>query len=154
MNMRCVSARWRRWGAALGVVGLAASLGLLPSAPAMAKKRAPEQYSPPYAAIVVDVKTGKTLHAVNADAPRIPASITKVMTLYLLFEQLEGAYVHADDHRNSKRMSLDACYFQRPRARDQCCPLQHCHTDPGCCQKRALLLSHKVHVQDDSYCYN
>ena len=96
MNMRCVSARWRRWGAVLGVVGLAASLGLLPSAPAMAKKRAPEQYSPPYAAIVVDVKTGKTLHAVNADAPRIPASITKVMTLYLLFEQLEAGRLRLD----------------------------------------------------------
>ncbi|WP_375463154.1 serine hydrolase [uncultured Methylobacterium sp.] len=46
-------------------------------------------YSPPYAAMVVDVKTGKTLHAVNEDALRHPASITKVMTLYMLFEQME-----------------------------------------------------------------
>ncbi|NEU11604.1 D-alanyl-D-alanine carboxypeptidase [Methylobacterium sp. BTF04] len=50
-------------------------------------------YSPPYAAMVVDVKTGKTLHAVNEDSLRHPASITKVMTLYMLFEQLErGRY--------------------------------------------------------------
>ncbi|GEP09312.1 D-alanyl-D-alanine carboxypeptidase [Methylobacterium gnaphalii] len=50
-------------------------------------------YNPPYAAMVVDVKTGKTLHAVNEDALRHPASITKVMTLYMLFEQLErGRY--------------------------------------------------------------
>ncbi|KQP51889.1 SPOR domain-containing protein [Methylobacterium sp. Leaf108] len=50
-------------------------------------------YNPPYAAIVVDVKTGRTLHAVNEDALRHPASITKVMTLYMLFEQLErGRY--------------------------------------------------------------
>ncbi|MGE7473081.1 SPOR domain-containing protein [Bosea sp. NPDC003192] len=46
-------------------------------------------YAPPYAAMVVDAKTGRTLHAVNEDAPRIPASLTKVMTLYMLFEQME-----------------------------------------------------------------
>jgi D-alanyl-D-alanine carboxypeptidase len=39
--------------------------------------------------MVVDVKTGRTLHAQNEDAVRHPASITKVMTLYLLFEQLD-----------------------------------------------------------------
>ncbi|MET0367237.1 MAG: D-alanyl-D-alanine carboxypeptidase [Methylobacterium sp.] len=50
-------------------------------------------YNPPYAAMVVDAKTGKTLHAVNEDALRHPASITKVMTLYMLFEQMErGKY--------------------------------------------------------------
>jgi len=46
-------------------------------------------YSPPTAQIVVDAKTGKVLFAENPDAPRHPASITKVMTLYLLFEQLD-----------------------------------------------------------------
>ena len=46
-------------------------------------------YTPPYAEMVVDVTTGKTLYQVNPDAPRHPASITKVMTLYLLFEKLE-----------------------------------------------------------------
>ncbi|WP_264045696.1 serine hydrolase [Methylobacterium flocculans] len=50
-------------------------------------------YNPPYAAMVVDVKTGKVLHAINEDSLRHPASITKVMTLYMLFEQLErGRY--------------------------------------------------------------
>lgn len=43
-----------------------------------------------YASLVVDSKTGKVLHAENADAHRYPASITKVMTLYMLFEQLES----------------------------------------------------------------
>ena len=47
------------------------------------------RYAPPYAQIVYDVNSGKVLSAVNADAPRHPASITKVMTLFLLFEQLE-----------------------------------------------------------------
>lgn len=61
--------------------------------PADAKRRSTvkrvSSYNPPYAAMVVDVKTGRILHATNPDAPRHPASITKVMTLYLLFEQLE-----------------------------------------------------------------
>jgi D-alanyl-D-alanine carboxypeptidase len=35
-------------------------------------------------------KSGLVLHEVNADEPRHPASLTKIMTLYLLFEQLEG----------------------------------------------------------------
>lgn len=41
------------------------------------------------AAIVIDANTGMVLQQSNADAPRFPASITKVMTLYILFEQLE-----------------------------------------------------------------
>ncbi|MFG1357707.1 D-alanyl-D-alanine carboxypeptidase family protein [Xanthobacter pseudotagetidis] len=41
-------------------------------------------------AIMVDAKTGRVLYEDNADALRHPASVTKVMTLYLLFEQLEA----------------------------------------------------------------
>ena len=43
----------------------------------------------PSAAIVVDAKTGKVLYSSNADEPRYPASLTKMMTLYLLFEAIE-----------------------------------------------------------------
>jgi D-alanyl-D-alanine carboxypeptidase len=46
--------------------------------------------------MVVDVKTGRTLHAVNEDALRHPASITKVMTLYMLFEQMERGRFRMD----------------------------------------------------------
>ncbi len=42
-----------------------------------------------YAAIVVDARTGKSLFDVNSTAPRYPASLTKMMTLYLVFEALE-----------------------------------------------------------------
>ncbi len=45
--------------------------------------------SPAFSAIVVDANTGRTIWSVAEDAPRHPASITKVMTLYLLFEQLD-----------------------------------------------------------------
>lgn len=43
-----------------------------------------------YAGIVVDAKTGKTLYASHADEARYPASITKVMTLYILFQELDA----------------------------------------------------------------
>ncbi|MBV8663837.1 MAG: D-alanyl-D-alanine carboxypeptidase [Hyphomicrobiales bacterium] len=46
-------------------------------------------YEPPFSAIVVDANTGRTLYSVNENDLRHPASITKVMTLYLLFEQLD-----------------------------------------------------------------
>lgn len=42
-----------------------------------------------YASLVVDASSGKTLYSVNADQPRYPASLTKMMTLYFLFEALE-----------------------------------------------------------------
>ncbi|HXT09545.1 MAG TPA: SPOR domain-containing protein [Roseiarcus sp.] len=42
-----------------------------------------------YSAIVVDARTGRELWGVNVNALRHPASLTKVMTLYLLFEQLQ-----------------------------------------------------------------
>jgi D-alanyl-D-alanine carboxypeptidase len=55
------------------------------------RKRTPvPAYNPPYAAIVVDANSGKVLHSANADAIRHPASLTKIMTLYLLFERLES----------------------------------------------------------------
>lgn len=53
-------------------------------------------YNPPYAAIVIDADTGQILHDENADAPRHPASLTKIMTLYLLFEQLESGRLKLD----------------------------------------------------------
>lgn len=53
-----------------------------------ARKRASGSYSPPQATIVADGLTGKILHSLKADEPRYPASLTKVMTLYLVFEFL------------------------------------------------------------------
>src|SRR5437660_1893548 len=53
-------------------------------------------YRPPYAAIVVDDKSGLVLHEASADEPRHPASLTKIMTLYLLFEQLEAGKLKLD----------------------------------------------------------
>jgi D-alanyl-D-alanine carboxypeptidase len=49
---------------------------------------APTQNSA-FAALVVDANSGRTLYAADENELRHPASLTKVMTLYLLFEQLE-----------------------------------------------------------------
>ncbi|MDX5433880.1 MAG: D-alanyl-D-alanine carboxypeptidase [Halomonas sp.] len=54
------------------------------------------QANPRYAAIVIDVESGDVLHAANADASRYPASLTKMMTLYMLFEALENGSVRLD----------------------------------------------------------
>src|SRR5271169_1902061 len=53
-------------------------------------------YHPPYAAIVVDDNTDQAIYEVNADEPRHPASLTKIMTLYMLFEQLEAGKLKLD----------------------------------------------------------
>ena len=50
-----------------------------------------------YAAIVVDAESGEVLFARRADNPRYPASITKVMTLYMTFEALAEGRVKLDD---------------------------------------------------------
>ncbi|MGI6245626.1 MAG: D-alanyl-D-alanine carboxypeptidase [Pseudochelatococcus sp.] len=88
----CVGRNHHRVLEISGVTGLAAALalGALGPVEAAQRKSAAPAYAPPSAAMVVDVNTGRTLFAENEDAPRIPASITKVMTLYLLFEQIES----------------------------------------------------------------
>jgi D-alanyl-D-alanine carboxypeptidase len=53
-------------------------------------------YSPRTASIVVDGNTGAILEDSNPDAPRHPASLTKVMTLYLLFERLDAGKIKLD----------------------------------------------------------
>lgn len=47
------------------------------------------QANPLYASIVIDADTGEILHESRADAARYPASLTKMMTLYLLFEAMQ-----------------------------------------------------------------
>jgi D-alanyl-D-alanine carboxypeptidase len=74
-GLRCVS---------FGVVTALLALGNLPAAAA------------PYSDIVVDANSGNVLHATSPDSTRHPASLTKIMTLYLLFEQLEAGMLKLD----------------------------------------------------------
>lgn len=50
-----------------------------------------------YAAIVIDADTQEVLHDRNADEPRYPASLTKVMTLYMLFDALKSGEVSLNE---------------------------------------------------------
>ena len=76
-----------RHGLRLGVCGLAASVVIMATNTARAA---------PYSDFVLDANSGKALHETNADARRHPASLTKIMTLYLLFEQLEAGKLKLD----------------------------------------------------------
>ncbi|HEX7777554.1 MAG TPA: D-alanyl-D-alanine carboxypeptidase family protein, partial [Parvibaculum sp.] len=56
-------------------------------------RRAGPAFTPKAASLVMDAYTGRILYSSNADAQCYPASLTKVMTLYLLFEQLHAGKV-------------------------------------------------------------
>lgn len=51
----------------------------------------------PYAAMVVDARTGEVLHSRNADARLHPASLTKMLTLYIAFQAVENGEISLDD---------------------------------------------------------
>src|SRR5436189_186647 len=55
-----------------------------------------ESYSPAFSSIIVDGNSGATLSSTNPDASRHPASLTKIMTLYLLFERLDAGKMKLD----------------------------------------------------------
>ena len=59
-------------------------------------QEAQESYSPAFSSIIVDGNSGATLSSNNPDASRHPASLTKIMTLYLLFERLDAGKMKLD----------------------------------------------------------
>jgi len=50
----------------------------------------------PYAAMVIDARTGEVLHSRNADTRLHPASLTKMMTLYIAFEAVKNGEITLD----------------------------------------------------------
>ena len=66
-------------------------------APAVFRDLRVPSSEPRYAAIVLDASTGEVLYEKRADSPRYPASITKIMTLYLAFEALATGRLHESD---------------------------------------------------------
>lgn len=88
-----------RSGLRWGTISLCTTIALLAvsTAPADAQNRRSKgaaatssARSPGYSALVIDANSGAVLHATNADAMRHPASLTKVMTLFMLFERLDA----------------------------------------------------------------
>ncbi len=74
---------------------IAAALTLAVAAPAMAQDR--------YAAFVMDARTNEVLHEDQADEARYPASLTKMMTLYMIFEALERGDITMDTTLTASR---------------------------------------------------
>lgn len=61
-----------------------------------------------YASIVIDYDSGKVLHAVNPDTRNYPASLTKMMTLYLAFEALRKGKLRMDQPLQVSRQAANA----------------------------------------------
>lgn len=80
--MNSFKTTWAVWCGAFACV-----LAFLSSVPAAAA---------PYAAVVMDARNGKILHARNADTRLHPASLTKMMTLYVIFEAIENGEISLD----------------------------------------------------------
>src|SRR5262245_17046891 len=70
-------------------------------------REARTSYSPSYASIVVDGNSGAVLQSTNPDATRHPASLTKIMTLYLLFERLEAGKMKLDTEMDVSERASD-----------------------------------------------
>ncbi|MGA2057144.1 MAG: serine hydrolase [Bradyrhizobium sp.] len=60
------------------------------------EESAEDSFSPAFSQIIVDGNSGATLSSSNPDASRHPASLTKIMTLYLLFERLDAGKIKLD----------------------------------------------------------
>ncbi len=60
------------------------------------------------AVVVIDANTGKTLYSEAADAQRFPASLTKMMTLYLVFERLNNGKLSKDSRITFSQRAANA----------------------------------------------
>lgn len=80
---RTVGLRVGAWllGHHRGVTALAMAILIAAASPAAAGGK--------FASMLVDAETGQVLNEVSADEPRYPASLTKMMTLYMAFEALD-----------------------------------------------------------------
>lgn len=89
MRLTCRLARW-------AAVAAGALSALLLACPGSAQAQ-PGFRNNRFAAIVVEADSGRTLFARKADASRRPASLTKVMTLYVAFDEIERGRLRMSD---------------------------------------------------------
>ncbi len=90
--MACGQRRFGNRRPAMVGVLLAAFLGVLAWGPAAWAQIGSDRYS----SIVIEARGGNILSAANPDAPRYPASLTKMMTLYMVFEALRDRRITLD----------------------------------------------------------
>ena len=85
---------WLRRNATLAIATLVAVIGAIGSAQTARAQVGSERYS----SYVIDSGSGQVLESVSADEPRYPASLTKMMTIYMLFEALRDRRVSLDEY--------------------------------------------------------
>ncbi len=96
----------RRIRASIGLNGWKAGLAAFVAGSLLVQPVAAEER---YAAFVIDVTNGNVLFSRYADSRRYPASLTKIMTLYLVFEDLDAGRIRKDTPlKVSKNASLQA----------------------------------------------
>jgi D-alanyl-D-alanine carboxypeptidase len=77
-------------------LGHSARLGLWVALIVILGSAAPRLSAAPYAAMVMDARTGEVFASENADTPLHPASLTKMMTLYVAFQALARGEITLD----------------------------------------------------------
>ena len=93
MGGRLVRAGWgiiRRFSQLRGAFSSTPGIYLAMMALLLAALCGPAAAADKYAALVIDANTDRVLYSRNANQPRYPASLTKIMTLYVLFEELDA----------------------------------------------------------------
>ncbi len=76
-----------------GILAVSAATALIITLVAWMATAGVAEARPAFSAIAVDASNGRILYQSHIDSPRYPASLTKVMTLYLLFEDLRAGKV-------------------------------------------------------------
>ncbi|SET72216.1 D-alanyl-D-alanine carboxypeptidase family protein [Oceanicella actignis] len=87
-------------------------LGAFVAAAALLGALAPEARAAQYAALVMDARTGEVLYARNADTPLPPASLTKMMTIYLAIEAVKSGRLKLD-----QKVRVSALAARQPPSR-------------------------------------
>ena len=67
----------------------------------------------PFAAIVMDARSGEVLYEKNADTRLHPASLTKMMTLYIVFQEIEAGRLHLQLRGRPERLAVSRLYAHR-----------------------------------------
>ena len=79
-----------------------------------------------YAAIVVDAQSGQVLNEVNADEPNHPASLTKMMTLYIAFQELRSGKLKLDQELPVSAHAADKAPTKLGLRRNETISVQDC----------------------------
>jgi D-alanyl-D-alanine carboxypeptidase len=81
----------------LAVAAIVSATAFHPAEARHKSKNTVQSYVPNFASMVVEAETGRVIESVNADIQNHPASLTKIMTLYLLFDALDSGRIHLSD---------------------------------------------------------